>query len=329
MPDSRLVARVIDRAALHYAGGADSATDRPGYVRAGSGLARVAGGLVVIQDDSNFLALVDPASPDTVHAIPLPAGADGRRQFGDSRANKHLKLDLEACIAVATPYPLIVGFGSGSTRAREIIVLVRDWDRETHRVQVVNASAFYAMLRGAESFSGSELNIEGAVLTGSVLRLFGRGNGAAMGALQAVNATCDVSWLDLLGHLEAPDDRPAPRPERIRQFSLGELGGVALGFTDAADCDGAILFTAAAERSPDAVRDGPVNGSVIGMIMDDTVRWTPIIGEDGSILREKAEGVALANASGSELWVVADADDERRPSELLRVRLEGPWREGA
>ena len=327
--DARLIARVIDRAALHFSGGADAATDRPDHVRAGSGVARVAGGLVAIQDDCNFLALIDPASPGTATAIPLPAGADGRRQFGDSRANKHLKLDLEACVAVDTPYPLIVAFGSGSTPARESIVLVRDWDRGAPSVQLVNATTFYAMLRGAASFSGSEMNIEGAVLTGTILRLFGRGNGAATDALRPVNATCDLSWIDLLRHLEAPDDHPAPRPADIRQFSLGDLTGVPLGFTDAADFDGAILFTAAAERSPDAVRDGPVNGSVIGVIMDGRpVRWTPIIGEDESILREKAEGLALANASGSELWVIADADDERRPSELLRVRLEGPWREG-
>ena len=330
MHDSRLAARVVERTAVHYSGGADQATDRPGHVRAGSGLARVADGLIVIQDDSHFLALIDPERPAAARAIPLPAGPDGRRQFGDSRSNKHLKLDLEACVALEHPHPLIVGFGSGSTPARESIVLVRDWDRSTPSVRVVDATTLYAELRATTSFSGSEMNIEGAVMVGEVVRLFGRGNGAAGGALQPVNATCDLSWTDLLAFLDAPDEHPAPRPVRVRQFSLGNLDGVPLAFTDAAEWHGAIMFTATAERSPDAVRDGPVSGSVIGVIAEgETVRWTPIVGEDGSLLRDKAAGLALADASGGVLWVIADADDERRPSELLRVRLEGPWRQGA
>lgn len=125
-------------------------------------------------------------------------------------------------------------------------------------------------------------------------------------------------------------ERTPPRPARIRQFSLGDLNDMPLGFTDAAGWHEAVLFTAAAERSPDAVRDGPVGGSVIGIIEEgDSARWTPLLGEDGLLLREKAEGLALVEAGGSELWVIADADDERRPAELPRVRLEGPWRKGA
>ena len=143
----------------------------------------MAGGLIVIQDDSNFLALIDPASPGAAHAIALPAGPDGGRQFGDSRGNKHLKLDLEACVSIEAPHPLIIGLGSGSTPARESIVLVRDWDGRTPDVRVVGASSLYAELRAATAFSGSEMNIEGAVLAGGTLRLFGRGNGAAAGAL--------------------------------------------------------------------------------------------------------------------------------------------------
>src|SRR5688500_16747657 len=171
--DHRLSARVVARAALRFAGGADDASDRPAHVRAGSGLARVPEGLVVIQDDSNFLALVDPARPTAVQAIPLPTGPDGRRQFGDSRANKHLKLDLEACVAVGAPRPLILGLGSGSTAARESIVLVRDWSGMRPDVRVVRGERLYASPRRAGSFSGSEMNIEGAVLMGGSLRLFG------------------------------------------------------------------------------------------------------------------------------------------------------------
>ena len=328
--DTRLSASVQFRTPLLFSGGADEGTDRPAHVRAGSGLAAVAQGLIVIQDDSNFLALIDPASPGSARAIPLPPGPDGGRQFGDSRANKHLKLDLEACVAVEAPAPIFLGLGSGSTPARESVVVVTDWMAADPHVRVVRASRLYASLRAATSFAGSEMNIEGAIVIGGSLRLFGRGNGAAAGSLLPVNATCDLDWKALLAHLDAPDEHPAPGISRIQQFLLGDIGGVPLGFTDAANMEGLVVFTGAAEDSVDAVRDGPVSGSVIGVAPDaGPVRWAPIVDEAGKPLREKAEGIAAVGPGVAEVWVVADADDETRASELLRVRLEGPWSEGA
>ena len=53
---------------------------------------------------------------------------------------------------------------------------------------------------------------------------------------------------------------------------------------------------------------------------------TPIVDSSGRVIREKAEGVAVASGSKEELWVVADRDDEAQPSELCRIRLGGPWR---
>ena len=111
--DHSLWATVLSRRPLRFAGGPDAAQDRPAHVRAGSGLAAAGGRLVVVQDDANFLALIDPGRPESARAIALPRGEDGARQFGDSRGNKHLKLDLEAC--VGTPDGSFVAFGSGST----------------------------------------------------------------------------------------------------------------------------------------------------------------------------------------------------------------------
>src|SRR5688500_8874200 len=138
--DSLLAARVLSRTPLLFSGGADAGTDRPAHVRAGSGLAAVSRGLIVIQGDSNFLALIDPASPGSARAIPLPPGPDGGRQFGDSRSNKHLKLDLEACVVFDSPSPTFVALGSGSTPARESVVVVTDFMAADARVRVVRAS---------------------------------------------------------------------------------------------------------------------------------------------------------------------------------------------
>ena len=77
-------------------------------------------------------------------------------------------------------------------------------------------------------------------------------------------------------------------------------------------------------EGPDAVADGAVSGSVVGLIdADGRARWTPLVDADGRPLVEKAEGVALASPDGARLWVVTDADAPESPAELLEVVL-GP-----
>src|SRR5450432_1790777 len=99
--DLGLGATVISRRPLYYSDGADDVLDRPKHVRAGSSLAWVGDRLAVVQDDTNFIALIDPSN-QRVTAVPVPAGHNGVRQFGDSRGNKKWKLDLEACFCVET-----------------------------------------------------------------------------------------------------------------------------------------------------------------------------------------------------------------------------------
>ncbi len=102
----------------------DPSSDRPAHVRAGSSLSWLGDKLALIQDDANFLVLIDPESL-TVEAITLVAGEAGARQFDDLRGNKRFKLDLEACTTVATPKgDLFLAFGSGSTAQREKILIV-------------------------------------------------------------------------------------------------------------------------------------------------------------------------------------------------------------
>ena len=93
--DPSLSATVVSRRELHYTDGPDASLDRPAHVRAGSGIVRLGARLLVVQDDTSFLAVVDG---DRVHGVPLPAGPGGRRQFSEALGNKKDKLDLEACL---------------------------------------------------------------------------------------------------------------------------------------------------------------------------------------------------------------------------------------
>ena len=322
----RLEAIVESWTRLHYAAGADLAFDRPANVRSASSLAWVPGGIALIQDDANFIGVFDPAGERT-RAIALPPGHEGLRLFDDRRGNKAYKLDLEACVAVEHEGDtLLLALGSGSTRRREYVVLVRGWATERPDVESLHVPRLYEALRAEQAFSGSELNVEGAVLEGDRLRLFGRGNGAPRDGVLPVNATCELDWTAFLAHLLAPDRNPHPVPRNVVRYDLGTLEGVPLGFTDATLWRGGTLYTAAAEESPDAIRDGRVVGSVIGTLGDGgATQWAPLTDVSGRLFASKVEGVVVSRDASDRLFVVVDADDPDAGSLLCTVRLRGDW----
>ncbi len=330
-PDPALAARVVRRTPLLYEAGPADELDRPAHVRAGSGIARVGDRLVVVQDDANFLALIDPATA-LVHAVSLPAGEDGRRQFDDRRGNKHLKLDLEACFVAPDDggEPVVVALGSGSTPRREQVVLAHDpMSLGEGGVLVRDARALYAALRADPHFAPGEMNVEGAVYAAGRVRVLGRGNGAAREGRASLNSTCELDWPTLRAYLADPGQTPPPEPERVIQYALGELDGLTLGFTDAtvmAEHHTTVIFVAAAEDSPDATRDGRVAGSVIG-VLESTgqARWTILTDSEGARLTAKVEGVIATSHDPSRFYVVIDQDDPDAPSELCDVELAGPW----
>ena len=343
--DAGLSARVARRLPMRYAAGADPALDRPAHVRAGSGLARLdtpAGErFAVVQDDANFLALVDPAT-GLADAVTFPAGVGGRRTFSKAEGTKEHKLDLEACCMVAHPSRpgerLLVAFGSGSTDRRQQVVVVEGLETgpaDAARVTLVDASALYAALRAERAFAGAELNVEGAARVlgpdgAEVVRLFARGNGAGNALGSAASATCDLDARALAEYLTGPAPAPAPRPARVTPYDLGALGdgepieGGAdrLGFTDATPLGdaGAVLYVAAAEDSADVYEDGEVGGSALGVIDGGAARWTPIDDGEGET-PAKVEGVAFDHEG--RVWAVVDQDDPERPSELWLLDVVG------
>lgn len=199
---------------LFYNEGANPALDRPPYVRAGSSLSWFGERLALVQDDANFLVLIDPQSFE-VAAITLPAGEAGLRQFDDQRGNKRFKMDLEACTTIPTPDgELLLAFGSGSTARREQILMVRP---DPSRFTLHQAGALYAQLRACTEFSGSELNLEGAIFQAGQIRLLNRGNGAPQGTLLPVNATGDLNWDELAAYLHTPESRQPPCLQNVCQ----------------------------------------------------------------------------------------------------------------
>jgi hypothetical protein len=221
---------------------------------------------------------------------------------------------------------LLVAFGSGSSDYRERVAVVSGWDREEPDVTITHVPRLYAALREEATFAGSELNVEGAVQLGDRLRLFARGNGAARGDVKAANATCDLHWPTLLAHITAPDRTDPPTPSDVVRYELGVIDGIPLTFTDAVVWDERILFSAAAEDSPDAVTDGRVAGSALGVIdAEGHTRWAMLVDDAGATFSAKVEGLLRDPESNERLLVVVDADDPDVPSELCTVELRGRW----
>jgi hypothetical protein len=326
--DTGLSARIVARRSLYYREGASDALDRPRHVRAASGAAWIGDKLALIQDDANFIALVDPQS-GLAEAIALPAGPGGKRLFDDTRGSKHLKLDLEACFSLRRgDTNELFALGSGSKPLRERIVLLR-WlaghagASHPPELRVVDASSLYRSLHDAVAFSGSELNLEGAVLRGDSLLLFQRGNGAPRDPLLPINAVAQLSWPAFERYLTSRGAGEVPALTSITQYDLGTAAHVPYTFTDATlAADGRVVFLASAEDSSSAVTDGTIHGTYVGILEHDgSARVAPLLDEAGQASRAKAEGIALDPRDPSRAWAVVDMDDPALASELLELTL--------
>jgi hypothetical protein len=332
--DPELEARVTGSLAMIYEAGASVGEDRPAHVRAASGMSAFREYLAVIQDDANWLALID--GDHRVVAVPLPPSSDGARVFSKRRGNKHDKYDLEACVTVPCGGGNeLIGFSSGSRRGREWILRVGDAGLSADggkghatandlaadlEATFLEAALFYDSMRANTAFCGAGLNIEGALsLDDDRIMLFQRGNARPRDGLLAVDATAEVSWAALCQHLADPQKVTPPVLENIRRFDLGQLDGVRLTFSDAESLgDGRILYSASAEDG-DTDR---IAGSVLGVIeADGGARWAELIDQDGSPFEGKIEGLTRDIRDPSKIHFVIDDDNEAVPSKIYEALL--------
>lgn len=275
------------------------------HLSAASALVRVGGHLYVVADDELYLGVFSEND--------LQPGRLLRLFPGDlplaKAERKAAKPDLES-LALLPPGAgfttgALLALGSGSTAKRQAgVLLALDAQGNVQgEPRLLDLTALYQPLR--ERFA--DLNIEGAFLLGEQFVLLQRGNQG-----DSANALVRFAWPALRAWLLDPAS-PAPAAEKIEIVQLGELGGVALGFTDgAALADGRWLFSAVAENTTDSYQDGACLGTLIGLVgLDGAVQRLAEL--DG---RWKVEGIALDEAG--DLLLVTDADDPATAASLLR-----------
>ena len=282
------------------------------YVAAASGLVRTGGMLYVVADDDVHLAEFPEAGDEHGRLLRILPG-----QLPEDHAErKRAKPDFEALVLLppreAQPHGALLAVPSGSTDRREraaVVPLDRD-GRACEGCNEVSLSPLYEAIRAEIP----ALNIEGAAVCGERLYLFQRGNGP-----DGVNAVCVVDLEGVLAAVASGDPVGPQLVEELRRREIGELGGVRLGFTDAAPIgDGRLVYIAAAEDTPNTYDDGPLVGAVAGVMTGDC----EILGHHELDCPIKIEGVAAEKGdAGIELLLVADADDPGVPSPVMRALL--------
>jgi hypothetical protein len=277
-------------------------------VTSGSALLRIGATLIAVHDDAFRVSRI--ALP-TLAVTPFVLAGDG------APLAKIRKPDFECALLGAAGEIHVLG--SGSTPNRCTLARI---DPHTSRVSFAERPGLYRCVTDALALA-TRPNIEGALADGERLRLFHRGVAAQRSAI------VDLPLAVL--------DGAAAVSLAAQWFELGDLDGVRLGFTDAAATARRTLFVAAAEDTEDAVADGAVTGSVIGVIEVSAVsgaigaigassstlaRWTRLVGADGTPWRYKVEGIAIdEDLRGG--WILTDADDPAISTVLGRIELAG------
>nr|MBA2523752.1 hypothetical protein [Solirubrobacterales bacterium] len=285
----------------------ESTDDEPPRVASASGVARRGRNVYVIGDESNHLAHFDltSAEPGSLHRV-----LSGEMSTDPDERAKH-KSDLEALTVLPpgedSPYGILFGVGSGSGDGRDRGFA---WDLEADgslhgEPREVDLAPAYELLRGEIG----DLNVEGAAVLGEELLLFHRGNRDA-----SDNAVAKISLENAIESMRGDLRIDAEELVSLESYSLGNLDGVDLCFSDATPLgDDLVVFTASAEDS-----DGEIHGSVIGLLDP---------GGDVQRLRRidrrwKVEGVhATIDTGVLDLLFVCDQDDPDTPSPLLGASM--------
>lgn len=286
------------------------------------------GNIYIVGDDSCFLYVLK-YDLTVLAEVPLYKTKDDH--LVGNRILKKKKADLE-CITKLTingyPHLLILGSGSKSPR-RDIAFLVKlptPYNRK-HMVWEISLVKWYAFLRMNEAVTGDSgvLNFEAAATTDDHLYIFNREN----------NATLRFDLPEFIEFIQGHTDS-VPFPTVI-PTELPDIDGVRLGFSGADYFDQKLFFTAAAENTSNAIDDGEIKGSAVGIVNFNgeektrgklTDGFTGEISQfalipkiDGRLL--KIESISIYEKENDNAYIaIAVSDDDLGGSDILMLQLE-------
>jgi hypothetical protein len=286
------------------------------------------GNIYVVGDDSSFLYVL---KYDLTILATVPLYTAKSEHIVGNRIQKKEKADLE-CITklIINGYPhlLILGSGSKSPR-RDVAFLVKlptPYNRK-HLVWEISLVKWYSFLRMNEDVTGPSgvLNFEAAASTDEYLYIFNREN----------NATLRFDLPEFIefiqGHTEG-----VPFPTIITS-ELPAIENVRAGYSGADYFDNKLFFTAAAEDTTNAIDDGEIMGSAVGILSfngEEKTRGKITNGFTGSVseytlipkidnLPLKIESISVYEKENDHTYIaIAVSDDDKGGSDILMLQLD-------
>jgi hypothetical protein len=285
-----------------------------------SGIEYALGSYYVLGDDSPYLYQLNEQY-ELVRKYALMYTAS----FKNSRIPKSIKPDLESIAHFKYGRDeMFLLLGSGSTSARNKGYLVNA--SNAYKVQEVDLTKFYEFLKGILKIEKEGvLNIEGLAIDKTYTYLLQRPLGSSSNVLFRFDTD---AFKDFLLRQQAI---PAAA---LYHFDLPAIGNNTAGFSGAFTLGDKLFFTASVEDTPNAIDDGEVLGSFVGVI---DLRALPYASNqanplkiatvqlkntDGSIYKGKAESLVVTEVEPNKKYkVVVVVDDDKGSSELIEVEL--------
>lgn len=286
------------------------------------------GNIYIVGDDSSFLYVL---KYDLTILTEVPLYKAKAEDLVGNRILKKKKADLE-CITKLTingyPHLLILGSGSKSPR-RDVAFLVKlptPYNRK-HLVWEISLVKWYSFLRMNEAVTGDSgvLNFEAAATTEDHLYIFNRENNAAL----RFDLPEFIEFIQ--GHTDS-----VPFPTLI-PTELPDIGGVRSGFSGADYFDKKLFFTAAAENTSNALDDGEIIGSAVGVLSfngEEKTRGKLTDGFTGEIAHFtlipniedrplKIESISVYEKENDTTYIaIAVSDDDLGGSDILMLQLD-------
>jgi hypothetical protein len=292
------------------------------HLPSASGVEIIGATAYIVSDDAPFLYVLDAATLAPVSQVQLFESTE----FGTGRIPKATKPDLESMAAVASPGGAagLLLCGSGALPNREtgyfvgVPAATATPEAAAPRfVQRLDLSSLYARLR-EHLPPGATLNLEATATTKAELLLLQRpvSGGPALLFILPLAPT--------LAYLFEPHG-PAPTPTRVLSFKLPTLGGYVAGFSGATYTSGRLLITASVEATHDAVADGAVLGSFVGILnlaAPTAATFARLTWADGRAYLGKVEGLAVRrHLSSTHLELLLVTDDDKGGSTALVAEI--------
>ncbi|WP_439880340.1 DUF6929 family protein [Pontibacter sp. MBLB2868] len=285
-----------------------------------SGLEIAQGFYYVLGDDTPYLYQLD-AQFNVMQKYAL----FDTSSFVNGRIPKATKPDLESMTYFKYGRDeMLLLMGSGASKARNKGYLVNL--SENVAVKELDLTRFYTFLKQVLKIeTEGVLNLEGLAMDNVYTYLMQRPLATGVNVLFRFDTNAFKDFI-LTGK-----DIPAVA---VYHFNFPGLGNRIAGFSGAYALDGKLFFTASVEDTPNALDDGEVLGSFIGVIDLRSLPYAtdpanplqvPVVqlkNVDGSFYTGKAESLVVKKMDADGKYsVIVVSDDDKGGSELLEVEL--------